>query len=60
MNFIAAIGVFFILLGAFGPMIPGLSAYVGGAPAGLLGIWGVSAILFAGIGYLFMYLIGYN
>ena len=60
MYFIASVGVLCILLGAIGPMIPGLGSYVQGTMAGLLGIWGVSALLFAGMGYLFMHLIDYR
>lgn len=60
MYFIATVGVLCILLGAIGPMIPWFGSYVQGTMAGFLGIWGVSALLFAGLGYLFMRLIGYN
>ena len=60
MYFVASVGVVCIVLGAVGPLIPWFGSFVEGPMAGFLGIWGVSAILFAGLGFLFMRLIGYN
>ena len=60
MYFVASVGVLCILLGVVGPLIPWFGSFVEGPMAGFLGIWGVSAILFAGLGFLFMRLIGYS
>ena len=60
MNFIAAIGVVMVLLGAFGPALPVIGSYMQGEMAGLLGIWGVSSVAYAVIAHAFMSAIGYT
>jgi hypothetical protein len=60
LTFVAALGVAMLLLGAFGPMIPVVNGVMKGVVAGMFGIWGVSAIVYAVIGFGFLRLIGYR
>lgn len=62
--FIAALGVLFLFLAVLGHFLPAgvplLSDLTTGVMAGLWAIWGVSAILYAGIAYLLMIAVGYK
>ncbi|WP_321112047.1 hypothetical protein [Halorussus salinisoli] len=49
--FVAAVGALLIVAGAFA---------MNGVLAGMFGIWGASALLYAGLGYLLLKLVGYQ
>lgn len=49
--FVTAVGVLFVVVGA---------TAMNGVLAGMFGIWGTSALLYAGLGYLLLKLIGYQ